>query len=100
VSNSGIKGARASYASLEKQMDAYDRLPPSVRAALAGAAFNWAAFPIRRWFESDRYTAKELIKRIGAWDRNQIIKDRTQVWGLPVARAPRIRQRRSFESQS
>jgi hypothetical protein len=58
MSNAGFTGGRSSYASLEKQMAAFDRLPRSVRAALADAAFNWAAFPIHRWFEAGRYTAK------------------------------------------
>jgi Family of unknown function (DUF6525) len=82
MGNSNIKGAGASYASTEKQMDAFDRLPASVRAALAGAAFNWASFPIRRRFEAGDCTAKELVKRIAKWDREQITKDRTRVWGL------------------
>jgi hypothetical protein len=63
-------------------MAAYDRLPASVRTALAGAAFNWAPFPIRRRFERGDYTAKELVKRIAKWDRAQIDKDRTRVWHM------------------
>lgn len=57
--NAGFKSGSGSYASRDKQMDAYDRLPASVRAALANAAFDWAPYPIRRWFESGRMTAKK-----------------------------------------
>jgi Family of unknown function (DUF6525) len=84
MGNSNLRGASASYASTEKQMEAFDRLPASVRLALASAAFNWAPFPIRRRFEAGDYTAKELVKRIAKWDRDQITKDRIRVWELPV----------------
>jgi hypothetical protein len=92
MSNSGIRGGRASYASTEKQMEAFDRLPRSVRAALSNATFNWAAYPIRGWFEAGRYTAKDLVKKISAWDQRQIAKDQKRVWGIE---APKRRGRRS-----
>ena len=82
--NSNFRASGVSYASNEKQMDAYDRLPPSVRAALANAAFDWAAFPLRRRFERGQYTVAELVKKIDNWDRDQIAKDRPRVWGLPT----------------
>jgi hypothetical protein len=82
MSNAGSMGGRPSYASTEKEMAAFDRLPRSVRAALADAAFNWAAYPIRRWFEAGCYSAKALVKQIDAWDRKQIARDRTRVWGI------------------
>jgi hypothetical protein len=90
MSNAGFKGGRASYASLEKQMEAFDQLPASVRAALANAIFNWASFPLRRRFEAGQCSAKELVKQIGAWDRAQIAKDRVRVWKQP---AKPVRQR-------
>ena len=76
MSNSALSGGRVSYASTERQMKAFDRLPRSVRAALANAAFAWAPYPIWRWFEAGRYTAKELVKQIDRWDRKQIARDR------------------------
>jgi hypothetical protein len=82
MSNAGFTGGRGSYATTEKQMEAFDRLPRSVRAALAGSVFNWAAFPIHRWFEAGRYSAKGLVKQIDAWDRKQIARDRARVWGI------------------
>ena len=84
MGNSNLKGAGVSVAPIEKQMEAFDRLPASVRTALAGAAFNWAPFPIRRRFEADHLKAKDLVKQIGIWDRDQIAKDRARVWGLPA----------------
>jgi hypothetical protein len=92
MSNANFKASGVSYASLEKQMEAFDRLPASVRSALANSAFNWAPFPIRRWFEGGQYSAKDLVRRIASWDAGQIDKDRTRVWGLP---AKRIRRRGS-----
>lgn len=70
--------------------------PASVRMALAGAAFNWASFPIRRRFEADHLKAKDLVKQIAIWDRDQIAKDRARVWGLPaeINRTARGRIRR------
>lgn len=81
-SNANFSTGSASYASRENQMKAYDRLPRSVRSALQNASFDWAAYPIRRWFEGGRYTAKELVRLIQKWDADQIKKDRTRVWKL------------------
>jgi hypothetical protein len=94
MSNAGFTGERASYASTEKQMAAFDRLPCSVRAALADAAFNWAAYTLHRQFEAGGYSVKDLIKQIDAWDRKQIARDRTRVWGVEPARLPKARSRR------
>jgi uncharacterized protein DUF6525 len=80
--NSNFSAGRASYASLENQMAAFDRLPRSVREALANAAFDWAAYPIRSRFESGRMSAKAIVQAIGQWDRKQIDKDRKKVWGI------------------
>jgi hypothetical protein len=93
MSNSRVRGSSASYASREKQMDAYDRLPASVRAALANAAFSWAPYPIRQRFESGRRTARELVKDIARWDADQIAKDRGPVWGFKDDKPPKRRQR-------
>ena len=91
--NGYFKASSVSRANRQKQMEAFDRLPPSVRAALANAAFDWAPYPIRRWFEAGRFTAKELVKRIGKWDHDQIAKDRTRVWGISEPKGARIKAR-------
>ncbi len=64
-------------------MAAYDALPKSIREALANAAFAWAPYPIKYRFERGTKPAKEWVKLIAKWDRDQIAKDRTRVWGLP-----------------
>jgi hypothetical protein len=81
ASNTTLSGGRKSYASREKQFAAYDRLPRSVRAALANAAFDWAPFPIRHHFERGRYTAKRLVELVAIWDAQQIARDQKRVWG-------------------
>lgn len=71
------KGGRASYATIEKQMTAFDNLPRSVRLALANGYQNWAAFPIHRQWQRGAYPdAKALIKAIRAWDAKQRQHDR------------------------
>jgi hypothetical protein len=80
--NANFKTSGISYASREKQMAAYDQLPRSMRDALANAAFDWAAYPIRQRFERDQRTAKEYVVMIKKWDRDQIAKDRARVWGI------------------
>ena len=82
MTNAKFKASGVSYASKAKQMEAYDRLPASVRAALANAAFDWAPYPIRRWFEAGRFSAKEIVKKVAKWDRDQIAKDQSRVWGI------------------
>ena len=37
--------------------------------------FDWAAYPIKRWFDQGRFTAKELTEHIRRWDRDQHAKD-------------------------
>jgi len=85
MSNANFKSGSSSYASKEAQMAAYDALPRSVREALANAAFDWAPFPVNKRFQRGQRSAKELCKDITRWDRDQIAKDRTRVWGLPPA---------------
>jgi hypothetical protein len=81
MSNAGT-GGRPSYASLEKQMAAYDALPRSMREALAGAAFNWAAYPIKQQFEREEASAKDWVRRICQADQQQIERDRLRVWRI------------------
>ena len=68
MSNANFQAGRPSYASLENQMAAYDALPRSIREALATAAFDWAAYPIKRRFESGNLSAKDWVKFIRKWD--------------------------------
>jgi hypothetical protein len=91
ANNANFKASGTSYASREKQMAAYDQLPCSIREALANAAFDWAAYPIRRRFERGQRRAKEYVAIIRKWDRDQIAKDRVRVWRIGLG--PR-RQRR------
>jgi hypothetical protein len=93
MGNSNLKGTGVSTASVEKQMEAFDRLPASVRTALADAAFNWASFPLRRRFEAGHLKAKDLVKQIAIWDRDQIVKDRSRVWELPAETSRSVRGR-------
>jgi hypothetical protein len=79
-SNSTLKGGRYSYASKDKQMEAFDRLPRSIRVALANAAFAWAPYPLWRRYENSGKPASYWVAQIAKWDTDQIAKDRTRVW--------------------
>lgn len=77
MSNSKVKGGSTSYAKKEDQMAAYDKLPPSLRAALQNADNNWAAYPIARWFNNgkgERARAAYWVKQIARWDKEQRAK--------------------------
>jgi len=66
-------------------MKAFDKLPPTARAALANAAFNWVAQqPLTRWRNgvSGYQTGEQIAARVAEWDRNRIAKDRRRVWGI------------------
>lgn len=65
-----------SHAPLQKQMEAYDKLPPTIRRALQDAAFNYAAYPVRRYYENGGKPAVYWAKKIAQWDRDVIEKDR------------------------
>jgi hypothetical protein len=80
--NTNFRSGSVSYASKDKQMAAYDKLPPTIRQALANAAFNWASYPLHQRFQRGSRTAKEWAKLIAKWDADQIAKDRTRVWGI------------------
>lgn len=73
--SNGDRRSRGSSASLEKQMAAYDRLPKSVRQALQDSVANWAAYPIRMWWErGDFYDAASLVRRIETWNAHRLEK--------------------------
>ena len=69
----------------QNMMAAFDKLPPTARAALANAAFNYAAQPVKtRWNRGDPgyKTGKDIATSIAAWDKRRIAKDRWKVWGI------------------
>jgi hypothetical protein len=62
-----------------------DRLPPTARAALANAAFDWASgFFYTRWRRGKHgfKTGADLAARVAEADASQIAKDRKRVWGV------------------
>jgi hypothetical protein len=73
------RSGSVSRASKANQWQAYDRLPPSVRAALQNSTFDWAPYPIHRAFENGQRTAKETVRAIAKWDAAQIKRDRKRV---------------------
>jgi len=75
MSNAGRGWGRPSYASKEKQWEAFHRLPRSVRDALNDAVLPYAPYRIWRNWERGRYkNAKELVRVIKRWDRKNIQK--------------------------
>lgn len=82
MSQQKVKTGRVSYASKKSQWKAYERLPPSVRAALQQSAFDWASYPIWQRFERGEISSNNLVREIARWDAEQTAKDRKRVWGL------------------
>jgi hypothetical protein len=92
--NARFRSGGVSYASKDKQMAAFDALPKSIREALAGAAFDWAPYPVKLRFERGTKSSKEWVKLIAKWDRDQITKDAKRVWGIePEPRGKRAEMR-------
>jgi hypothetical protein len=63
----------------------FDRLPPTARAALAGAAFDWAAgwiYGAWRRGKAGFLTGPDIAQRIAEADKRAIIKDRKRVWRI------------------
>lgn len=68
--NASQKSGKYSYASVENQWKAFERLPKSVRDALNEAAFSWAPYTIwRRWNRGQYRTAEEIVAAIKSWDQ-------------------------------
>lgn len=97
VSNS--KGTSAESSTL----DYYDRLPPSVRAAIADARFDWALGGWLRMWNDGRISAADLVQRIREADRAESARSRLKVWGpdypvlkgeMPTPGAPARRRKR------
>jgi hypothetical protein len=63
----------------------YDRLPPTARAALAGAAFDWSSgWLYGQWRRGKPgfQTGPDIAAKVAAADARQIAKDRKRVWGI------------------
>jgi len=62
-------------------MNAFDKLPPSARTALANATFCWAVQPVlTRWrlgYQGYR-TGPEIAGTVARWDRDAIAKVETK----------------------
>ena len=58
----------------EAMMKAFDKLPRSIRIALANSVENWVPQPIRTRFERDKWTVTECLKRITKWDADELAK--------------------------
>lgn len=62
----------------------FDKLPPTARAALANAAFDWSAGAVLNKFkraEKGFRSGKEIAESVKQWDRNTIKRDKRKVWG-------------------
>lgn len=81
-----MSNSSGSYRSTrENSMAAFDKLPPTARAALANAAINWAPQPFRtRWMRGLKgyRTGPEIAETVVRIDTAQIKKDRACIWGI------------------
>lgn len=59
----------------------YDRLPRSVRHAVANARFDWALNGWLKMFERGQMSAAELVKHIEKVDKIETCKTRFRAWG-------------------
>lgn len=58
--------------------DAFDRLPPTARRALANAQFDWAPTTIyRRWLKGAKgfKTGAQIARAIAGWDADAHARD-------------------------
>lgn len=78
MSNTNIASRRAYE---KRTMQHFDRLPKSVRAAVAGARFDWTVSPFLRAFEHGTMTADELVAHIKQIDLIESAKTRFRAWG-------------------
>jgi hypothetical protein len=67
-------GSGSYRSTLQNHMKAFDKLPPTLRQALANAVFDWATQPILTLWRRDGLNVKEIAKRIAKWDREMIAK--------------------------
>lgn len=82
-----------------RTLDYYDRLPRSVRKAVAEARFDLALKGYLLMFERGQISAKELVKRIERHDAVLAAEQRRKIWGddYPVLKGelPTPRKRRA-----
>lgn len=57
-------------------MQAFDRLPKIVRAALGGSQFNWNVEQLCQDWLQKRMTARQLVKHIRSEDRIRLFDRR------------------------
>lgn len=98
-----MSNSSGSYQTTPKNtMAAYDKLPPSARAALANTAFDWASQPFLTGFERrGRWkNGKELAAYIVNLDCTEVGKEayRTYGAGHPQAVRPARKQARRKRS--
>jgi len=63
----------------------FDRLPPTARAALAGAAFDWSSGWIYSQWRRGKpgfQTGSDIAVRLAEVDTRQIAKDRKRIWKI------------------
>jgi hypothetical protein len=100
----GNSGGAASNRGFESRtMDYFDRLPRSVREAVANARFDWRLHGWLARFERGEIKARDLVKRVHDVDHTEAAKTRRRTWGtdypvlkgeLPTPRAEGRRSRR------
>ena len=64
-------------------MDEFDRLPPDLRAWVAGAALPWSARSVKRAFDRAKSRTGCAVKALQELDRIQaslVAKDARRVW--------------------
>ncbi|KRR21879.1 hypothetical protein [Bradyrhizobium retamae] len=64
-----------------RTMDYFDRLPPSARAAVANARFDWVLMPWLRPWEAGEIGPIGLTAQIEHVDRERAAKERLRIWG-------------------
>jgi hypothetical protein len=57
---------------LKQNMEAFDKLPKSLREALRESAFNWSAASIRRQMRTKKVKAAEVIEIMHKRDRENV----------------------------
>lgn len=71
--NAAARTGRLSRAQPFSEMDAYDRLPPSIRHALRNSVCGWSAVKVWRAWEACHYrNAQEVVRLIRYWDRLEL----------------------------
>jgi len=78
MSNTNVASRRAYE---KRTMAYYDRLPRSVRQAVANARFDWTVSQWLRAFERGQMSAPELVKHIEKADKIETCKTRFRAWG-------------------